>query len=208
MTDNRWISLLKVNDRSQAEIIQEALQALGIESTLFQEGISHFVYPTTVGPISTVEICVLEYQFAAARAWLEEYQNNRLESLGRQPIPEFEERRKPTLVDMVILVNNNGMGRADLSLQHKLFAKYLWLLYENGELPKAICFYTEGVNLVAEGSPVLGELKTLENVGVRLLVCATCLEYFGLTDKLRVGIIGSMADILEAQLKAGKVITL
>jgi intracellular sulfur oxidation DsrE/DsrF family protein len=71
-----------------------------------------------------------------------------------------------------------------------------------------IAFYTEGVRLVVEGSPVLDQLKDLESKGVRLVICSTCLNYFGLTEKVKVGIVGSMADILEGQLRAEKVITL
>ncbi len=48
----------------------------------------------------------------------------------------------------------------------------------------------------------------MEQEGVRLIICSTCLDYFGLTDKVRVGIVGGMPDIIEAQGKAGKVITL
>jgi intracellular sulfur oxidation DsrE/DsrF family protein len=110
--------------------------------------------------------------------------------------------------DTVILINNDGMGKADLDLQHKLIAKYLELLVVNDELPAAICFYTEGVKLVVEGSPVIPQLKTLEKKGVHLILCSTCLEHFGLADKVQVGIVGGMGDIIEAQMKASKVITL
>jgi sulfur relay (sulfurtransferase) complex TusBCD TusD component (DsrE family) len=55
---------------------------------------------------------------------------------------------------------------------------------------------------------VLDQLAVLEKKGVRLIVCSTCLNYFGLMDKVKTGIAGGMADILEAQLIAGKVITL
>jgi len=55
---------------------------------------------------------------------------------------------------------------------------------------------------------VLGQLKALEEKGVRLIVCSTCLEYFNLVDKVKVGIVGGMTDIIEAQMKAEKVITL
>jgi sulfur relay (sulfurtransferase) complex TusBCD TusD component (DsrE family) len=48
----------------------------------------------------------------------------------------------------------------------------------------------------------------MEEKGVRLIICSTCLHYFGLTDKVRVGIVGGMPDIIEAQTRAGKVITL
>jgi intracellular sulfur oxidation DsrE/DsrF family protein len=110
--------------------------------------------------------------------------------------------------DTVILVTNNGMGKGPEDLQLRLAGKYLDLLLQQVELPAAICFYTEGVRLVLEGSPVIEKLAALENKGVRLIVCSTCLEYFGLTDKVKTGIVGGMGDILEAQWKAGKVITL
>lgn len=110
--------------------------------------------------------------------------------------------------DAVILVTNNGMGNADLALRHKLIAKYFQLLLQNDSLPAALCFYTDGVQLVVAGSPVLAELKALEAKGARLIVCSTCLDYFGIADRVQVGIVGGMTDILEAQVKAAKVITL
>jgi intracellular sulfur oxidation DsrE/DsrF family protein len=85
---------------------------------------------------------------------------------------------------------------------------YFKLLAENDYLPAAICFYTEGVHLAVEGSPVLAELKELEAKGVRLILCGTCLAFFNLTDKVAVGIVGGMTDIIEAQWKAGKTISL
>jgi selenium metabolism protein YedF len=113
-----------------------------------------------------------------------------------------------SFTDTVLLINKNGMGSADTTLQYKLLDTYLKLLLENNSLPTAICFYTEGVKLVVESSPILESLAQIEQKGVRLIVCTTCLNYFGVYDKLRVGIAGGMADILEAQRKASKVITL
>jgi len=114
----------------------------------------------------------------------------------------------PSPNDTVILITNNGMGKADLELQQKLMGTYLRLLDESQTLPAAICFYTEGVRLAVEGSPVLEQLRGLEAKGVRLILCSTCLGYFNLMDKTQVGIVGGMADIIEAQFKAEKVITL
>ena len=108
----------------------------------------------------------------------------------------------------VILITNNGIGKADEKLQQLLAGKYFELLAQNGSLPAAICFYTEGVKLVCEDSPVIAQLRGLESQGVRLIVCSTCLNYFGLTEKLHVGIVGGMGDIIEVQTKAEKVITL
>ncbi len=108
----------------------------------------------------------------------------------------------------VILVTHNGMGNADEKLQQLLFAKYLELLLHNEDLPAAFCFYTNGARLVCEGSAVIESLRTLESRGVHLIICSTCLNYFSLTEKVQVGIVGGMGDILEAQTKAEKVITL
>lgn len=108
----------------------------------------------------------------------------------------------------ILLVTNNGLGNADLALQHKLAVKYFSLLAQNIELPSAICFYTNGVHLTVTGSPVLDQLKALEAKGVRIITCSTCLEHFGITDKLQVGVAGGMPDIIEAQTKASKVITI
>ncbi|MFN8413131.1 MAG: DsrE family protein [Anaerolineales bacterium] len=108
----------------------------------------------------------------------------------------------------ILMITNNGMGKADEQLQLALMEKYLELLSQNSELPNAMCFYTEGVKLVCTDSPVLEQLRTLESKGVRLIVCSTCLNYYGLTDKVKIGIVGGMPDIIEAQMKAEKVITL
>jgi hypothetical protein len=110
--------------------------------------------------------------------------------------------------DTVILITRNGMGDADQTLQHKLIGTYLKLLDEHDLLPGAICFYTEGVRLAVEGSPVLETLGSLEKKGVRLILCSTCLNYYNLMDKVKLGIVGGMGDILEAQTRASKVITL
>jgi intracellular sulfur oxidation DsrE/DsrF family protein len=108
----------------------------------------------------------------------------------------------------VILLTNNGMGRADQELQQKLFVKYLEVLLLHQDLPAALCFYTDGVKLVCEGSPALEALQALESRGVHLIICSTCLAYLDLTEKVQVGIVGGMGDIVEAQNKAEKVITI
>ena len=110
--------------------------------------------------------------------------------------------------DTVILVTANGMGHADEPLQQTLFGKYVELLLQNGEVPGTVRFYTEGVKLVCEGSTVLERLRQLESKGTRLIICSTCLNYFELTTKVQVGLVGGMGDILEAQMKAQKVITI
>jgi hypothetical protein len=110
--------------------------------------------------------------------------------------------------DAVVLVTRYGMGSAGEELQLVLLAKYLELLLQGGNFPAAICFYTEAVKLVCEGSPVMEQLQKLEALNVRLISCSTCLNSLGLQEKVQVGIVGGMGDILEAQIQAEKVISI
>ncbi|MDJ0973281.1 MAG: DsrE family protein [Planctomycetota bacterium] len=108
----------------------------------------------------------------------------------------------------LVVVTADGMGSSGPDLGRKLFSTWLTLVLENGTLPGAIAFYSEGVRLLCEGSPVVELLQQLEAQEVRLIACKTCLDQFGLTDQLVVGLIGGMGDIIAAQAKAAKVVNL
>ena len=110
--------------------------------------------------------------------------------------------------DTLVVVTREGMGSAEPALQRKLVGTWLTLLLEGGDLPGAICFYTDGVKLAVEGSPVLEQLSRLEEKGVHLILCKTCLDFYGLAEKVRVGVVGGMGDILAAQSIATKVVNL
>lgn len=114
----------------------------------------------------------------------------------------------PSSHGILVAITRDGMGQAPPELAHKLLRTWLTLVLQNDRLPGAICFYTEGVRLVVEGSPVLDLLQTLEARGVRLVICSTCLGHYGLSERVRVGIVGGMTDILAAQWMADKVIAL
>ena len=114
----------------------------------------------------------------------------------------------PAGESLVILITRDGMGHADPALQHGLITKYLSLLDEHNQLPAAICLYADGVKLAVDGSPVIPQLQSLQAKGVHVILCSTCLNHFGLADRVQVGIVGGMTDIIEAQWRAGKVITL
>jgi sulfur relay (sulfurtransferase) complex TusBCD TusD component (DsrE family) len=111
--------------------------------------------------------------------------------------------------DQTILVfTRNGLGHAPEDLQQKLAAKFLQLNLDANTLPAKILFYTDGVKLACEGSPVAEKLRALNDRGVELILCSTCLDFYGLREKAAVGIVGGMPDIIEAMNSAGKVISL
>jgi hypothetical protein len=99
-----------------------------------------------------------------------------------------------------------GMGDAPAELQHKLASIFLNLLSQDTP-PGVIAFYGEGVKLTCEGSPVLEQLQKLADQNVRLIICQTCLDSYGLRDKVRIGIVGGMGDIVAAMNGADKVIS-
>jgi len=108
---------------------------------------------------------------------------------------------------VVILITNSGLGNGEKGLREKMMGVFLSTLNTFPQLPGKILFYTDGVKLVVEGAPVIGELKALEEKGVHLIACGTCLDYFGLKDKVAVGEVGGMAAILEAMMEAEKVLS-
>ena len=108
----------------------------------------------------------------------------------------------------VLVFTANGMGNAPQELQRLLAEKFLGLLLDGDVLPAKILFYTTGVKLACDGSPVLENLQKMAERGVELILCSTCLDYFSLTDQVKVGIVGGMPDIIETMQKAEKVISL
>lgn len=108
---------------------------------------------------------------------------------------------------VTIVINRNGMGQADEQLSLTLIKNYLTLLQE-GDLPSYICMYAEGVKLTLNDSPVLEELKALEQAGVAILICKTCLNFYESLDKVAVGTVATMVDIMGAQTHCDKVIVL
>ena len=82
----------------------------------------------------------------------------------------------------------------------------LFAVTKQDKLPSKILFYNSGAYLTCEDSDSLEDLKTLEAEGVEIYTCGTCLNFYDITDKLAVGSITNMYDIVEMMEKAGKVI--
>ena len=108
----------------------------------------------------------------------------------------------------IIQITQECMGNGDDVLGLQLMTNYLRLLNEETEMPRFIVFYNSGVKLVCKGSPVIEIAKAMEEKGLKLIACTTCLKHFDLMDKMEVGITGTMMDIIELQKVADRVITL
>lgn len=99
--------------------------------------------------------------------------------------------------DMTIVFGNDKMGKGSDELGNVLIKSFIYTLTESAPFPSALVFLNSGVNLTIEGSEVLEDLKQLEDEGVEILSCGTCLDYYNIKDKLQVGEISNMYTILE-----------
>jgi len=108
----------------------------------------------------------------------------------------------------VIVITSDKLGQGAEELGKVLIKSYTYALTEATPLPKAVMFLNSGVKLTAEGSEVAENIKKLENSGVEIISCGTCLDFYQLKDKLQVGIVGNMYSIIEKMNSAGKVINI
>ena len=107
----------------------------------------------------------------------------------------------------VVVVSADTMGRGDDTLGAKLLGNFLRTLAAVEDHPEAIVFYNGAVKLLAPGSAALDALQQLDDAGVELLACVTCLEHFGLTDRIAIGQVSNMREIVQRMAAAAKVIT-
>jgi selenium metabolism protein YedF len=106
----------------------------------------------------------------------------------------------------VMVCSEDKMGRGCDELGSVLIRAFLHTICTQNEKPDVIIFYNTGVKLTLEGSDVLDDLKELAATGVEILVCGTCLNYFEVKDKMRVGVVSNMYDIAGAMSSAGRLI--
>lgn len=106
----------------------------------------------------------------------------------------------------VVVIAKNTMGDGDDELGAILMKGFIFALTQQDELPQSILFYNSGIFLTSEGSPVLDDLRTLEEAGVEILTCGTCLNHYGIADKLQVGGVTNLYVVAEKQMKATVVI--
>ncbi len=108
----------------------------------------------------------------------------------------------------VIRISSESMGHGDKELGKKLTGSFLDVLSQSDHNLKSIIFYNSGVFLACEDSMVLETLKDLEEKGITILSCGTCLNHFNLSQKLAAGKESNMVEITNTLFEADKVISL
>ncbi len=107
---------------------------------------------------------------------------------------------------VVVYINSNLLGVGEEALGATLMRSFLHVLSEIESRPSTLIFINSGVRLTTEGSAVLEDLQSLSEKGVSILSCGTCLDYYGLKEKLKVGLISNMYDIAKTLFEADRLI--
>lgn len=125
-------------------------------------------------------------------------------------VPQHDDIKKeePLKLDnsFIVMIDSDLMGSGDDKLGKILMKGFIYSLTCLKELPTKIVLYNSGVKLAVENSTILADLKRLQDSGVEIFISDTSLEYYGLKDKLIVGKMVGISDIVEMQLQAKKVI--
>ena len=114
----------------------------------------------------------------------------------------MDSRRK----GMLVVLSGNVMGTGDAKLGTSLMKAFVFALTKQDQLPDTILCYNTGAYLTCEGADTLEDLKLLEGEGVTILTCGTCLDFYGLKEKLAVGGVTNMYDIVERMENAAQII--
>jgi selenium metabolism protein YedF len=108
----------------------------------------------------------------------------------------------------IFVINSESMGNGNFDLGKQLMVNFFRKLAFQDFLPQGIIFYNAGVKLLAQGSSILPELDALEKKGVDLIACGTCVNFFGLQEKILVGRVSNMEEIVSHLCKAERVVTI
>lgn len=123
-------------------------------------------------------------------------------------IPEEEkENSSGDEIKTLVMIANDKLGFGDEVLGGKLMHNFIATLEEYSGLWKLV-FVNAGVKFAVKGSSCLDSLKKLEKNGVKILVCGTCLDHYGLLDDKEIGETTNMLDIMTSLEVAEKVINL
>lgn len=131
--------------------------------------------------------------------------------VGEVPI---EEKEKEILLcepcgeakKTVVVISSAVMGAGNDELGATLMKGFIYALSQQEELPDTILFYNGGASIPCEGSVSVEDLRVMEAQGVEILTCGTCLNFYGLTEKLQVGGVTNMYSIAEKMTQADRIV--
>ena len=121
------------------------------------------------------------------------------ENITEEEEPAYEACQVPApkKKNVVVQISADHMGEGGEKLGRNLLKGFLYAISQQDTLPATILFYNGGAHITCEGSDSLEDLKAMAEEGVEILTCGTCLDFFGLKEKLAVGEVTNMYVIAE-----------
>lgn len=117
-----------------------------------------------------------------------------------------EDKKETKEENIVVVIDSDQMGKGDEELGKILVKGFIYSLTEMETLPKTVILYNKGVLLATVNENTIEDLKKLESMGVEVISCGTCANYYHVQDKLQVGSLTNMYTIVDRQFKATKLI--
>ena len=121
--------------------------------------------------------------------------------------PQAYQCTVPSASKMIYVISSDSMGRGSDQLGWALLQTYVQTIKDVEPLPNKIVLYNAGVKLVATPSGALDALRRLQEMGVEILACGTCLDFFQLKSALQVGQISNMHEIMSTMSEADKIVS-
>jgi selenium metabolism protein YedF len=180
-----------INTKKALEAIEEGMLTVIVDNVAARDNVRRFA--ESQGCTVTVEEKKGDYHLDIAKGFACEIESR------------SEETREND--NIVVYINSNTMGAGDDELGRILMEAFLKTMVIADPQPRKLIFVNSGVKLATEGSDVLQHIKEMERKGVEVLACGTCLDFYGLKEKLRVGVISNMYDIIESLVGADKVVS-
>jgi selenium metabolism protein YedF len=115
-------------------------------------------------------------------------------------VPDFQKG------NFVIAISSDKMGEGNDGLGYLLMKNFINSVKDLDILPEKIVLYNKGVTLVSTDSPVAKHLSDLEKMGVKILVCGTCVQHYSLEGRTGAGIVSNMFEITDAMASAGNIV--
>jgi len=109
---------------------------------------------------------------------------------------------------LVVAISQNKMGHGSDELGQILIKGFIFSISQLETPPKAVVFFNSGIKLTLDDANTLADIKAMTERGTKVIVCGTCADYFQVKDRVSVGEIGNMYDIVEAMSGAAKVINI
>ena len=138
----------------------------------------------------------------------EEFVKNNIKDGNVSTTQSTEENCRPDIRKnkTVVVLGADHMGEGDEKLGKMLMKGFVYALTQLEKLPQTILLYNSGAYLSCEGSDSVEDLKSMEAQGVEVMTCGTCLNHYGLTEKLAVGSVTNMYVIAQTMMEADHIV--